>query len=178
MSILEYKQNQKITHKTDKARKEFIMDCVFIGVGTSVLYVSLFQDVSGDIRQLHKNKERKTIAKMKETYKKLESMRNKVWLSIDKRDLRAIEAKTKKSAVSFINYVSTSEHELSLEHLAVAFIDSGLNRKRKAKIYPSIEKFLDFDLLYVGICENMELKGIRPKSEFDVANLFVSKVKY
>lgn len=169
---------EKIKHSDSKSRQEFIMDCVFVNVGTSVLYVALHEDVSGDIRALHKNKDRKVISKMKDTYEKLESKRRLIFHSLDQRDLKTIKTKTDDSSVAFINYISTTDKILSLEHLAVAFIDAGLNRKRKRDMNSIFEYFLDFKLLYENISSNLELKGIRPKHEFDLANLFVSKVRY
>lgn len=166
-----------IKHKSDKARQEFIMDCVFVNVGISVLYVALYENEIGG-RTLHRNRERKVYDKMKESYKKLEAMRGKLYKSLCERDINTVKAKTDASAVAFINYVSTSEAELSLEILAVAFIDAGIDRIRRFEPYDVISQFQDFDLLYSGILGRLEAKGIRPKVEYDVAANFVSKVKY
>jgi len=169
----------KITHPSDKARKDFIMDTVFINVGISVFHVAINEkNVCGEIRTLHKNKNHKLYSKFRKILDKLTSRRDRILNMIDYRDLRAIEAKVEKSIVKFIDYVSNTDKVVNLELLAVAFIDAGIDRKRKAKPYKIVQDFQDSEMLYGGICENMELKGIRPKHEYDIAELFVSKVKY
>ena len=169
----------EITHKNDKERKEFIMDCVFIGVALSLLQVGLYEDTYGDSIQLHKNKQRKVLTKLKKQFEILNNYKFKIYGSLSKRDLFTIQHKTKESGTAFINHVSTSDRELNLQHLCVCILDQALSDfRKKFGLYPILDVFHDEKNIVTNIFDVVCDAGILSYYETDIARLFINNVKY
>ena len=168
-----------IKHKTTKDRKDFILDCLFVSVGISVLYVALNETFSDGTKELHKNRNRKEIAKIKSVFDRFKAKRDFVMEMIDKRDLSTIDYKIKSISRHFIESVSMYDKDMNLHYLAISILEQGLLRPRKTKLNEHLKMFCDFKLLYGEIMSNVEkASDYVLVDEWEVANAFVSGIKY
>lgn len=170
----------KIKHKNDKERKDFIIDCVFVSVGVSVLYVALNEHFAEGVKELHKNKNRKEIKKINEVYLRFKKQIDLLMNMIDKRDLYTIDYKIKTISLPFIKTISMSDKNMNLHYLAISILEQGLTRKkRKTKLNEHLKIFVDFKLLYGEVMTNVEkAKGYTLENEWNVAGEFSKLVKY
>ena len=125
----------KIKHETVKDRKDFILDCLFVGVGVSILYVALEEDFAEGVKALHKNKHRKNIKKIREIYDDLNARKTMLYTRLTLEDRKTVAYKNETIvAKGFISTIAKSKDELNLEYMAIAILKAGLTRKRKTKL--------------------------------------------
>ena len=170
-----------IKHKSDKARKDFILDLIFISMGEVALKVALTEDYSKEdgIKSLHKNKHRKQLAKIKEAYELLVKQKKVIIELTSLRDGKTVDYKITQLSDLFISKIGLTKKELSLELLAICFMDYGLNReKRKTEINKHLKGFCNYSLLYKTIGMNVEKAGIKMTDEYELAKSFIDKVRY
>ena len=168
----------KIKHKNTKDRKDFILDCVFIGVALNIFYISLNDDNYEDTNSFHKNRDRKLLSKLKNTYEKLNNKKLSLYSLLSHEDLKTILYKAKESGVSFINNIARSSASLNLQHLTVAILDAGLERKRKSTFYKILEPFRDYDIIISQLHDVVDNGGIPIDEEIELASAFVKDVRY
>jgi cobalamin biosynthesis protein CbiD len=170
----------KIKHSTTQARKEFIIDLIYIAISKAILEVAINQTFTQDpdIISIHRNKNRKQYVKIKEYFDYLKEEMEKVYNKLDNKDIAATQAKTVKLAIPFIKTMMKYE-DVSLELLAVSILDYGLNRKRKVKIYDELKLFKNYNLLYGKIANEVEKAGVRENSkEIQIAMDLIENIKY
>lgn len=169
-----------IKFEKDKDRKQFILDCISISTAISILYVALNEDFSEGVKPLHKNKHRKNIAKIQEAYDYLRKKQVFLFDLISHRDLQTIKFKTHSRAfLSFIENISQTDKDISLEYLAITIIDVALNSlDRKAPLQSYLKNFLDYKLLYEKIGSNIEEVGYEIGIELELAKKFIKNLKY
>lgn len=180
MCILENRKG-RIVHKNTKARKDFILDMLFVNVSITLLYVSLNEvgKFEEGVKVIHKNKERKTIQKIREVYDILKVKRDAICNIMDSRDIETLDFKNKdKVAKSFIRNVSLIEKEISLEYLAVFVLELGLGRKRASEVNERVSLLADFKMIYKNIVKKVVKINSSMDFEFELAKKFVSDVKY
>ncbi|TLP41071.1 hypothetical protein [Arcobacter arenosus] len=169
----------KITHINTKARKEFILDCLFIGVGVQMLYATLVEDFKDGVVSLHKNKHRKNIKKIRLLYHELKDKQDLLFSMMSQEDRDTYIHKNNTIIRDrFISDIGMCKDELCLEYVAVAVLRYGLNRKRKYPIYDYLKPFGSFA---VSIKVMREVKGAinhEYEKERKVAENFVSKIRY
>lgn len=171
---------EKIKHKSVLARKEFIVDLIYIGIAKAILEVSVHQLFQNDpsVISIHRNKNRKQYVKIKEYYEYLNSKVENIYYRLDNKDGAAAQAKIIKLAVPFIRTMAKYE-DVSLELLSVSILDYGLNRKRKTKIYEELAIFKSYGLLYGKIANEVEKAGVRENTkEVEIAIDLREKIKY
>lgn len=167
-----------IQHPSTKHRKDFILDCLFVGVGCSVLYVATTQSFSEGVKQLHKNKDRKQVNKIRQVLAEFKKQRDLLHSMIAYADLRTIEHKTQVLAPKFIQHISMCKDDLCLEYIAVSILKQGLSRKRKTTINQHLKPFGKF-LTLTKIINNVKIaKGFGYDKEWEVAKNFVESVRY
>lgn len=169
----------KITHPSTKARKEFILDCLFIGVGVSILYATLVEDFKDGVVSLHKNKHRKNIKKIRLLYHELKDKQDLLFSMMSQEDRETYIHKNNSIIRDrFISDIGMCKDDLCLEYVAVAVLRIGLNRKRKHPIYDYLKPFGSF-LTTAKVIK--QVKGAIEhdyKKEWEVAEKFVSEIKY
>lgn len=168
-----------ITHINTKARKEFILDCLFIGVGVSILYVALNEEFSEGVISLHKNKHRKNIKHIRDIYHELKDKQTLLYSMMSLEDRRTVAHKNESIVANkFILNIAKSEKDLCLEYVAVSILKQGLTRRRRFPIYDYLKPFRSF-LTHAKIVK--EIKGAIEhdyKNEWEVAEKFVSEIRY
>lgn len=169
---------ERIKHDKAKDRKDFIMDCVFIGVGVALLQVALTEKFTDGVKPLHKNKHRKNIAKIREVYDFLSDKRDIILARLSDDDLNTIQHKTSVSSRAFIQTVSLHDVDMSLELLAINILKEGIRRKRKTQIYREVKDFVSIFTL-AKIYKNVKHSaGYDDTEEIKVAKDFVSQLRY
>lgn len=170
----------KISHNTVKERKDFIMDMTFVSVGITLLYVALNETFSEGTKELHKNKDRKELKKIKEVYEKFNNKKELIYSMMDKKDMATLDAKFKGLSVPFIKTLSMTDIDVNLHYLAISVLEQGLLRKnRKTKLNSHLDMFIDFNLLYGEVMANVEkAKGYTLDNEWKLASDFIKIVKY
>lgn len=171
----------KIKHPNDKARKDFILDLIFLQVGGSLIHIGLTESFSKDseVKQLHKNKDRKIHRKIKELHDYLQSESVKIRQMMSERDLHTTYYKTSLLNGSFISQIGLTNASLNLEYLGICILDLGLNRKnRKSERYEILDKFCSYSLIYGQIGKLLDQAGIEMTEEYEIAGNFITEVKY
>lgn len=178
MCILE--NSNKIIHKSVKARKEFILDLVFVGIGVSLLHVALNENFTKDseVKSIHKNKDRKVHKKLIAYQKELLAKQHILFRLMSQSDLQTVKHKTSQTAIAFMSEISDSNESVNLEYIAINIMYLGLKRKHKFTMHPTITPFKDEAMLFLNIGDLVESVGIEPDVEFRLAQSFVSTVKY
>ncbi len=172
---------EKIVHKSVKERKDFVMDCVFIGTAVSLLYAAIHENFTdeSDIRTLHKNKDRKSISKIKENWEYLYQKQRVVYDKLTKSDLNTIKHKVNSGSVAFIEEISMSDKTINLEYTALCILKYGLERKsRRTPISEILEVFNIKHLTYNNIGITLSRAGIKISDEKEIAQNFVNRVRY
>jgi hypothetical protein len=170
-----------IKHSNAKARKDFILDLIFIQVGGSLLHIGLTENFpkESEVKQLHKNKNRKEYKKVKELHDELQNEAKRIRERLTEKDRQTAYHKTSLLNSTFIRKVGLTNKSLNLEFLGICILDEGLNRKnRKSKRYEILDKFCDYKVLYNQIGRIIEKAGIEMTDEYEVAKDFISDVKY
>lgn len=166
-------------YKSVKERKEFIVDMLIVNAAVSTLEVALnSKDVEG-IKNVHQNKHRKELKKVKEVYEKFNSQKELIWNLLDKRDLQTISHKMiERIRVPFLEEIAYPDKELNLFYLAIYML-----RKRfaysKRKINHHLNMFKDSKLIYGVVFENIEKATNHTlEDELEAAERFVSRIRY
>lgn len=170
---------KKITHISNKSRKEFLIDMLFVQIGISILQVALNENFSEGVKELHENKDRKEIKKIKTVFERFLYRKNSIMDLLLKEDLKKLDEMVKRSAKPFVKTIGTATSDMSLHYLAIAVLENGLARKdRKAPRSAIFDRFCDFKLLYGEIMESVEkAKGYEFADEWECALKFVKEVK-
>lgn len=171
----------KIKHPSDKARQDFIVDLIFLQVGGSLIHIGLTENFAkeSEIKQIHKNKNRKEYKKVKELHDEMQREALKIREKLTPEDRATLFHKTTRLNSCFISKIGLTDKSLNLEYLGICVLDQGLNRKnRKTKRYEILDKFCDYKTLYAQIGETIEKAGISMDDEYEVAKDFVVEVKY
>ena len=140
-------KHPKIKYQNTKHRKDFILDMLFVNIGISVLYVALFENFEDGVKPLHKNKNRKELAKIKETYDFFVEHRNKIYEFMEYKDIQTLKHKLQKTGPDFIKKISLSEKDMNLETLAISILRNGLSREnRKTPLHERLKVFRNFKI--------------------------------
>lgn len=179
MSKAPISELEKIRHKTVKHKKDFILDMIFMNVAVAVLYVAMHEDFNDGVKPLHKNKDRKEIAKIKELYTNFASKRDSILHRMTKEDINTLDAKFKATGRDFVQSISLTEKDISLEYLAIAILRSGLSRtNRKTALRTELKEFSNFRTHKRVIDLIQKAKDYKYELEPVLASNFVGKVKY
>lgn len=179
MSKLPIFKLEKITHETTKHKKDFILDMIFVNVAVAVLYVATNEDFKEGVKELHKNKDRKEVKKLKELHDSFASKRDTLHSRMLKSDLNVLDAKFKATSRAFIQSISLTEKDICLEYLAIAILRGGLLREnRKTELRQEFKEFTNFRTHKKVIDMIEKSKGYKNKIEPKLALEFVGKVKY
>ena len=167
-----------IVHTSVKHRKDFIIDMFIVNLGVVTLDLAMNETFEEGTKNIHRNKFRKEVKKIREVSEYLQDKREKVLDMVEYKDLKTIDHKTKGLGKTFIDVVAKTDKDCSLELLAVCFLEYGLKRKRKTPLNEHLKCFCDISILFKVIAENIEKAGIEISYEWDIAKEFIDKVKY
>lgn len=170
---------EKIKHESTKHRKDFIIDMIFVNVAVAVLYVAEYEEFNEGVKELHQNKDRKEVKKLKQLHDEFAKIRDTIHHRMDKKDLNVLDAKFKATSRAFIQSISLTEKDICLEYLAIAILRGGLARiPRKTKMRQELKPFTNFRT-HKNVIDLIEkAKDYKNKLEPLLALDFVSKVKY
>lgn len=172
----------KIKFDTKIHRKDFIDDMVVICIALSILFVVTSEklEASGNVNALHKNKNRKSIKKIKNIYEELAKKRSFIYSILEEKELKLIQYKIKKTSTAFIEIISMTESDVSLEFIAVNILHIGLerngNKNRRTNLHQRLTPFSNTKTIFGGIAKVVEDAGISISCEYDIAKNFIEKI--
>ncbi len=171
---------KKIIFKSDKEKKEFIEDLLYISIAKSMLQTTLQNNIKLDERVItyQKNKYRKSKQKIQEC---TDYIVEELWKVIDRLtdlDTMTLQHKILQATLPYVEVLASKEKK-SLELVAIALLDHGLRRKRKTLLREELQLFTNYKFLYHKLGKSVEEAGIREMDiEIELAQEIVKKIKY
>lgn len=169
---------ERIKFQSTKERKEFIEDMILVNVAIAVMYVATFENFSEGVKELHPNKDRKQVKKIKEVYDSLATQRDMILKRLTQKDLNALDAKFKGTSKDFVQSISMTDKDISLEYLAVGILRGLARDRRKTKLKDELKVFSNFRTHKSIIDLVSSAKGYKNELEPKLASDFVSRIKY
>lgn len=134
---IDYKAKKELISFTKtKDRKLFIRDVAILRIAIAMIETALVgEDFSGELKVLHKNKNRKEIKKANAYLDGLKKVLDKVHEKSSTKDIKAVFEISTKMFPTFINIATKYKGQVSLSHISLYLVQLRLNREN---VHPSI----------------------------------------